>query len=272
MALPALSLVGVGLCLRRAAAPAAQPRAPVDVVGTGLLAVTAAALLVLIQARTLRLPAPLVGAAALLAALGALGLTRGVSGRRTGRVPRFFAGDPFYVDCAIGFGMFGGYFAALYAVPQILVHDHGWSVLAVGVALLPGAILGAAAARAVGHLAASLGARRLLAATAAAFTAALGAAGATGAAAGFVVAASFGFTAFGITQVALVDRVSARTPAAHRGAAAGLLNLAFLVGGSVGSSAAGALSPSLGLPHALLVVAALPLAAGLIAASRLRHE
>ena len=273
MALPALSLVGVCLCLRQAAAPAARSRGPIDVVGAGLLTVTAAALVVLIQARTLRLPAPLVGAVALLAPLGALGLARRVSARPAGFVPRLLAGDrAFYIDCAIGFGMFGGYFAALYAVPQILVHDHGWSVLAVGVALLPGALLGAAVSRAVGPVAASLGAHRLLAATAAAFTAALGAAGAAGVAAGFVVAAAFGFTAFGITQVTLVDRVSARIPAAHRGAAAGLLNLAFLVGGSVGSSAAGALSPSLGLSHALLVVAALPLAAGLIAASRPRHE
>jgi len=272
MALPALSLVGVCLCLRQVAAPVAQSRTPIDVVGAGLLTVTVAALLLLIQARTLRLPAPLVGAAALLATLGALGLARSVSRRPTGLVPQVLAGDrAFHVDCAIGFGMFGGYFAALYAVPQILVHDHGWSVLAVGVALMPGAVLGAAISRAIGHVAASLGTNRLLAATAAMFTAALVGAGTAGVAAGFVVAVSVGFTAFG-TLVALVDRVSARTPAAHRGAAAGLLNLAFLVGGSVGSSAAGALSPSLGFAHALLVVAALPLAAGLIAASRPRHE
>jgi MFS transporter, DHA2 family, metal-tetracycline-proton antiporter len=59
--------------------------------------------------------------------------------------------------------------------------------------------------------------------------------------------------------------VAASVEPAHRGAALGLLNLAFMIGGAVDSAVAGGLSGLLGVAGALAAAAAFPLVAALIA-------
>jgi DHA2 family metal-tetracycline-proton antiporter-like MFS transporter len=243
MVLPVLSLIGVPLCLPLASVrPASRQR--VDVVGAALLASTAAAALVLIQTPTLDLSAPIVTATGLLVATTGTGLVHHVRRVPNGFVPHLLALDRTFLNaCAIGFGVFGGLFGAMYAVPQLLVGTHDWSVLAVGLALLPGAVAGAALSRAAGPLAARLGGAQLLAAAAGAFALVLGVAGLSGGpAVSVVVGASLGFPAFALTQVVLTDLVSAGTEPTQRGAAMGLLNLGFLTGGAVGSATGGARS------------------------------
>ncbi|MEC4019661.1 MFS transporter, partial [Streptomyces sp. H27-D2] len=263
--LPVLSLLAVPFCLRLATRPGS--RKPVDITGAVLLTVTATALLVLIQAPTLSLSGPVVLTTALVVALAATALVIRVRRRPTGFVPKSLATDrTFLLAAAVGVGVYGGLFAAMYAVPQVLVQDYGWSVLTVGLALLPGAVLGAVLSRAAGRLTAGSGGSRLLAATAASSAVLLVSAGVYGGGAVLLVAgASLGFAAFAVTQVVTTGLMSGRIPPARRGGAMGLLNLTFFTGGAIGSAAAGALSKSMAMTSALGLVAVLPLIAGALA-------
>ncbi|MFE2917484.1 MFS transporter [Kitasatospora indigofera] len=262
--LPVLSLLAVPFCLRLATRPGS--RKPVDITGAVLLTLTSSALLVLIQSPALSLSTPVVLVTALLVVLGAGALAVRVRRLPTGFVPKSLAGDRlFLLSAAVGVGVYGGLFAAMYAVPQVLVKSYGWSVLTVGFALLPGAVIGAVLSRAAGRISGN-GGSRLLAGAAAASAVLLAAAGVYGGGAILLVAgASLGFAAFAVTQVVTTGLMSARIPPAQRGGAMGLLNLTFFVGGAVGSAAAGALSKSMTLSSALGLVAALPLVAALIA-------
>jgi MFS transporter, DHA2 family, metal-tetracycline-proton antiporter len=261
LVLPALSLVGVPASLRLA--PRAGLGGRVDMMGAALLTALAAAVLVLPQAPNLRLgTAPLVALAVVaLAAAGALG--RWVRRHPAGFVPRALLTNHRYLAaCAVGAGVFGGLFGAMYAVPRLLA-DHGWSPTTIGAVLLPGAMLGAVTSRLAGRLTPG-GGRRLLALTAAASGLDLASAGLTGGPVAWLVAgASLAFTAFALTQVVLTGQVATVVAADQRGAAMGLLNLTFLVGGALGSAIAGGLTGPLGSAAALAGSAVLPLAAAL---------
>lgn len=260
LVLPVLSILAVPFCLPLAVRSGS--RRSIDVTGAVLLTVTVSGLLVLIQSGTLGLAVPVVVALAVAFVLAAGGLAWRVVRRPGGFVPRQVVGDvPWLLAAAVGAGVFGGLFAAMYVVPQILAGAHGWSVLAVGVALLPGAALGAVLSRRVGPLAVRHG-YLVLAVTALASAIALaGAATGLGGAWPPVVAASLCLAAFAVTQVVVTGDVSARLPPALRGAGMGLLNLAFFVGGGIGSAVAGTLAQATGLSGALAVVALFPLAA-----------
>ncbi|MEU7802766.1 MFS transporter [Micromonospora arborensis] len=266
MVLPALSLLSLPLCLRMAG-PAAAPGKRVDAGGAALLATAATALVVLIQSPALGLStASGVAAGAVLVAATAALIAR-IRHLPDGFVPRTLVTDRVFVQAAvIGAGVYGGLFAVMFAAPLVLVSSHGWSVLAVGVALLPGAVLGAIASRAAGPLANTGRGHGFLAFVAATFSLTLVAASVTGGEpVALIAAASLGFAAFAVAQVVLTTQMSARIPATARGGALGLLNLAFFIGGAVGSAAAGALSPSMGPAGAMAVVAVLPLATAVLA-------
>jgi MFS family permease len=268
LVLPALSLIGVVLCLRVAASRSHRSGQSVDTIGAGLLVVTAAGILVLIQAKTLHLPVVVVVTTAVIAAVTAIGLALWVRWRPQGFVPRALIADStFRTASAIGFGVFGGLYAILFAAPQILVLGHGWSVLTVGLVLLPPAVFGALLSRMAKRIAALVGANRLLAVVGVLFAVALVAASVTdGAIAATIVAVTVGLAAFGISQALLIAQVSAAAPASLRGTAVGMLQLAHVTGGAIGSAAAGALSLSFGVPGALMATALFPLAGGIVAA------
>ncbi|WP_020674100.1 MFS transporter [Amycolatopsis nigrescens] len=274
LVLPALSLIGVLLCLRLAASRAGRSGKPVDAVGAGLLVVTAAGILVLIQAKTLQLPAVVVGVTAVVTVLTAAGLALRVRSRPAGFLPRDLVAVPvFRAAAAIGFGAFGGLYAILFAAPQILVRGHGWTVLVAGLTLLPPAVLGAALSRMAGRMAARTGSYPLLTVVGALFAVALAAAALTGGSvAATIVAVTVGLAAFGISQALLIAQVSTAAPPALRGAATGMLQLAHVIGGAIGSAVIGALSLSFGVSDALLPIALLPLAGAVIAALAGRHR
>ncbi|MGW1974590.1 MFS transporter [Streptomyces sp. NPDC001889] len=265
LVMPALSLVAVPLCLRAATARRGSGRS-LDVPGAALLTLAATAFLLLIQSSGLGLTAPVTTALAAALLLTLLALVRRVRTADASFVPRALITDAAFLRAAVtGIGVYAGLFAAMYAVPQILARDHGWSVLAIGAWLLPGAVAGAVLSRVAGRLAAGPGATRLLTATALTTALALGASlGGTGPAQ-LVTGASLGFAGTAITQVVTTALMSARVEPALRGGAMGLLNLCFFLGGGVGSATAGALAPQLTLPAALGAVAVFPLAAGLMA-------
>ncbi|MDP9863335.1 MULTISPECIES: MFS transporter [Streptosporangium] len=269
LVLPALSLLAVPFCLALATRPGS--RRQVDVAGAALLTTAVSSLLLLIQARTLSLPGAVAAALTAVLVLSSAGLAWRVRRRPDGFVPRPVAGDSgFWTAAAVGVGVYGGLFAMMYAVPQILARSHGWSVLAVGAALLPGAVVGAVLSRVAGGLGARAG-RRLLAGAAAVTGAIVAVAGvADGGAWPLVAGASLALASFALTQVVLTGEMSARLPLPLRGAGMGLLNLAFFVGGGVGSAVAGALAPSMGLSRVLVVVACFPLAAAVLALTPVR--
>ncbi|WP_433250602.1 MFS transporter [Streptosporangium sp. CA-135522] len=269
LVLPALSLPAVPFCLGLVTRPGS--RRPVDVVGAALLATAAASLLLLIQAPALGLPGTVAAVIAAVLALSSAGLVWQVLRRGDGFVPRPVVGDAgFWIAAAIGVGVYGGLFAAMYAVPQILARTHGWSVLTVGAALLPGAVVGAVLSRMAGGFGARTG-RWLLAGAATVTGVIVAVAGTVGGGAWLLVAGtSLALASFALTQVVLTGEMSARLPLPLRGAGMGLLNLAFFVGGGVGSAVAGALAPSMGLSRVLVVVACFPLAAAVLALTPVR--
>ncbi|MFD5200878.1 MFS transporter [Streptomyces sp. NPDC058375] len=271
LVLPALSLLAVPLCL--AGAPARAPArndsgrsGAMDLPGAVLLTLTAMSFLVLIQSSALALSTPPVTVTAAVLLLSAAGLTWRTRVSETSFVPRALVTDRVFLRAAvIGIGVYAGLFAALYAVPQLLVRDHGWSVLSVGLRLLPGAAVGAALSRVAGRLTAGDHGNRLLGAVSLAFAVALAGALTGSGALLLILGASLGFSAFSVTQVCTTALMSEHIEPARRGGAMGLLNLTFFVGGGVGSATAGALAKAMPLSTALGVVALFPLAAALVA-------
>ncbi|MFH8757624.1 MFS transporter [Streptomyces atroolivaceus] len=265
LVLPALSLLVVPLCL--AAAPARKGSGrPMDLPGVTLLTLTAMSFLVLIQSSALALGTPLVIGTAVVFLLAAAALVLRVRTSETSFVPRALVTDGVFVRAAVvGIGVYGGLFAAMYAVPQLLVREHDWSVLSVGVWLLPGAVVGAVLSRLAGKLTAGDRGNRLLGAVGVAFAAALGGALAGPDVVVLILGASLGFAAFSVTQVFTTALMSAHIEPARRAGAMGLLNLTFFVGGGVGSATAGALAKSVSLSVSLGVIAVFPLVAALAA-------
>ncbi|MGA5001669.1 MFS transporter [Streptomyces arboris] len=271
LVLPALSLLVVPLCLagtpKRKNSEEETGRA-MDLPGAVLLTLTAMAFLVLIQSSALALSTPLVTATAAVLLLSAAGLTWRIRGSETSFVPRPLVTDRVFLKAAvIGIGVYGGLFAAMYAVPQLLVRDHGWSVLSVGLWLLPGAVAGAVLSRLAGRLTAGDHGDRLLGVVSLAFAAALAGALTGSGVLLLILGASLGFSAFSVTQVFTTAMMAGHIEPARRGGAMGLLNLTFFVGGGVGSATAGALAKAMPLSTALGVVALFPLLAALVAFS-----
>jgi predicted MFS family arabinose efflux permease len=115
--------------------------------------------------------------------------------------------------------------------------------------------------RVAGRLAPTRG-RQLLGGAAGLTGVLLGAAGLADGPAWLVLAGtSTAFVGFALTQAVVTAAVGAAVEPEGRGAALGLLNLTFLVGGAVGSAVAGGLTGLLGVSGALAVAAVLPLAA-----------
>ncbi|WAE71690.1 MFS transporter [Streptomonospora nanhaiensis] len=262
LVLPALSLLAAPLCLRLADRPGSGRSA--DPLGAGFLAVAASALLVLLQASVLALSSSTVAATAGLGAAASVAVVLRVRRVPDGFVPRRLVTDRnFLVAAAAGGGVYAGLFAAMYAVPQVLVEGHGWDVLTVGAWLLPGGVAGAVLSRLAGRAATGHRGRPLAAGAAVAFGAVLVLAGWTGGGAALSVAgASLGFAAFSVVQVVVTGLMAQRLPEAERGTGLGLLNLAFFVVGGAGTALVGALAARIGPSAALAVVAVLPLAGG----------
>ena len=265
LVLPVLSLVGAVLSLPMAGGPG-RGGGRVDVAGAGLLTVATAAGLVLLQSPALGLGTGAVIALGGLTLAAAIALAAWVRRRPGGFVPRALLAHRGYVRAALtGYGVVAGLFAAVYAAPALLVGDRGWSVLAVGAALLPGAALGAVVARFTGRFD-PRAQQRVLAAAAAGSAVALGSAGVTGAAALVLTGTSLAFVAFGVAQVVLNGQAAAAVPPQERGSAMGLLTLTFMLGGAAGSAVAGGLTAPLGVGLALAVAAVLPFTAAVLAA------
>ena len=264
--LPVLSLLAVPFAFRQAQTRPGSNR-PIDLVGAGLLSITAATFVILIQSSALDLPGTAVAGLATFLVASAAGLALRVARVPQGFVQRWLVSDATFLRAmATGVGVFAGLFGSMYAAPQFLVREHGWSILSVGAWLLPGAALGAVLSRLASRLAAAGGGGGvLIAATALASATLFGLAGLTNSPFLVISAVSLGFAAFASTQVVATGLLSARIQPAQRGGGLALLNLTFFVGGATGSAVAGTLAKSFSLTTVIASIAIFPLLGGLAA-------
>jgi MFS family permease len=265
VALPAVGLLLLPSVAR--SAPSAGVGGRVDPRGAMLVAATAAGLVLLLQSASAGLAFAALGGALLLAGIPLT--ARHVLQRPDGFLPRFVVTRGAVLRASLaGASVPAAWFALLLAVPAAL-DGRGWSPLQVGLALVPAAALGLAAAQVAGAVLHRLGARATLAGSAVLAAASLLVA-AVAVEAGWpavLVATVGGVTvAFSVGQPAMVFAVGAAVPTPVRGIALGLATLVFLVGGSLGSAAVGGLADVVGDPAALCAVAVLPVVAAVVAA------
>ncbi|MEU8389043.1 MFS transporter [Micromonospora sp. NPDC048843] len=264
LVLPALSLLALPLCWPKAHSRRCHPER-VDGVGAGLLVLVAAGLLLTIQSATLHIPQPAV--IALLAGTCTLGILLITHSRRhrAGFLPAaVIESRRFCLAGLVGAGVYGGLFACVYAVPQMLTRL-GYSAQGVGLLLLPGAVAAALMARLAATAIRTLPPQRVLAGAAALLSATVLLAAVNQRPAVLACTATAGFAAFAIAQMTLTTAVSAHTALRAQAGAIGLLNLIFFIGGALGSAGCAALWHPLGLPTALAATAALPAIATAVA-------
>jgi MFS family permease len=243
--------------------PVGGTGARLDYVGAVLVAGTAAGLVLLVQSPSLGVTAVAVGVALLAAGIPAV-LTW-VRRRPEGFLPRAVLSEPVVLRSALGAAALpASWFGLLVAIPTVLAAA-GWSPLAIGFALLPGALLGVVVSRFVGVTIDRIGPRRSIAFAAATCVVAvlLGAVGATGVPVLLMVAMALVYAGFTLGQPAMAAAVAEAVPPGMDGVALGLATLVFFVGGGLGAAVAG-LGSVVGHEWSLVLLALLPLAATVI--------
>ena len=259
IALPMLGALALPLLWR--SVPTQGSGARLDLIGAALVAATAAGVVLLVQSPSTGPVVAVVGG--VLAVLGIPAVTGWIRRRPNGFLPLDVIRNPAVVRSALAAGAVpAAWFALLIAVPAVLV-ARGWEPWQVGVALVPSAVTGLMAPRVAGPLLIRVGATRSLglAALIAAVSLAVASLGALAGSAVLLVTAVVGVTfAFGLGQPALMEAVGDAVSDDVRGVALGVATLFFLVGGGLGSAVVGGLGEVLGMPGALILLAALPLA------------
>lgn len=268
IALPMLGVLLLPLLWR--SVPTEGSGARLDLLGAALVAATAAGVVLLVQSPSTGPVVAAVGAALVVG--GAPLVAVWVRRRPNGFLPISVIRNPAVVRSAVAAAAIpAAWFALLIAVPAVLV-GRGWEPWQVGVALLPSAVAGLLAPRTAGPLLSRVGPAWSLALAGVIAAAALGVAslGAYAGSAVLLVTAVVGVTlAFGLGQPALMEAVGDAVDDDVRGVALGVATLFFLVGGGVGSAVVGGLGEVLGMPYALLLLAALPVAGIVVLSPRL---
>ncbi|WP_434740752.1 MFS transporter [Micromonospora sp. SH-82] len=258
LVLPAAAIAVIPLCWPLTRRHSRRP-GRVDWAGAALLTLTALALLLATQSAVVRLPRTAVLATVATAcAAGAL-LILHTKRHPAGFLPAVVVRDPrLYQFGLIGAGVYGGLFACVYAVPQMLTRL-GHSAEMVGLLLLPAAAAGVILARLAAAASRHLPPHRVLAALAAVFSMAVALTAAVAPHPAMLVgAATLAFATFAVAQMVLTAAIAARTGQDVRGAAVGVINLIFFLGGAFGSAACAAMWDPWGLPTAFAATALLP--------------
>ena len=272
IAIPLLAVVLAPIAARLAP-DAGDARQRLDPLGAVLVGLAVAGATILVQGPGGGLPPALLLALAGLTGLATTGAVIHLRRRREGFLPVAVVTEPRLLRvAAVGFTLLASWLATLLAVPELLASAHRWSPLEVGLVMVPGAALGAVASRLVSTrvLRRSDGSRRdrgvVAAALAASAVAGLVVVGLTAPSpVGMVLGFGLVAVAFAAGQVVLLDLIPALVPPSRAGVALGVFHLAFFTGGAVGSAAAGGLEALIGLPTAMLVLAALPALAVVLA-------
>jgi MFS family permease len=269
IALPMLGILLLPVLWR--SVPTEGSGARLDLFGAVLVAATATGVVLLVQSPSTGPVVAVVGG--VLAVLGLPAVAAWIRRRPNGFLPLAVIRNPAVVRSALAAGAVpAAWFALLIAVPAVLV-GQGWEPWQVGVALIPSAVTGLLAPRIAGPLLNRVGPARSLglAAFIAVVALAVASLGAHAESATLLVTAVVGVTlAFGVGQPALMEAVGDAVSDDVRGVALGVATLFFLVGGGVGSAVVGGLGEVLGMPYALLLLAALPVAGIVALIPRLR--
>ena len=271
MALPILGALVVPLLWR--ALPTGGSGARLDVAGAIVVALTAAGMVLLVQSPSAGLLIAAVGASLLV--LGVPAVRASVRRRPDGFLPVEVIRNATVVRSAIAASAVpASWFAMLIALPAVLLAE-GWDAWQVGLAMVPSAAVALLVPQVAGPMLSRIGPGRSLAvagltASAALLVATVGALWAS--AVVLVVGIILVTFAFGVGQPALSAVVGDAVREDVRGVAMGVSTLLFLIGGSVGSAVVAGISGPLGMPAALLVLAALPLLGLVVLAPTLRAE
>lgn len=245
--------------------PSGGSGARLDFAGAALVAATAAGLVLLVQSPSIGIVAVVAGATLLV--IGAPAVAAWVRRRPDGFLPRAVITEPAVLRSALGGAALpASWFGLLVAIPAVLAAE-GWSPLAIGFALLPGALFGVVVSRFVGRTIDRLGARRSITLAAATCVVAMliAAVGALGVPALLMLAMALVYAGFTLGQPAMAAAVEEAVPQGTQGVALGLATLVFFVGGGLGAAVAG-LGSVVGAPWSLVLLALLPL--GALAVSR----
>lgn len=242
-----------------------------DVVGAAAVAATIGGIVLLLQAPATGLGRPAIAILAVIAVVAAAGVVWRVRARPHGFLPAAVVGRArFRRAAAAGLTLLAAYIGALFTLPLLLSAERGWSPLAIGVALVPAAAVGAVASQVVGRLVARVRHFPLVAGLAACSVAGLLLAAASQPPPLLVAGMALVVIGFAGGQVALVDGIAAGAEDSVRGAALGVFNMVFFVGSAVGAATIGGLSGVTSLRGALALLAILP-ALGVLAAVTARR-
>jgi len=258
---PAIALVALAVLWR--SLPAGGSGARLDYAGAGIVAATAAGLVLLVQSPSIGVVGAVVGVA--LLAAGVPAVLAWVRMRPDGFLPRAVLAEPEVLRCALGgAAMPASWFGLLIAIPTVLA-ARGWSPLMVGLALLPGALLGVLISRFVGSTIDRIGAKRAVALSASTCVVAVlvGSVGALGIPVLLMVAMALVYCGFTLGQPAMSAAVAETVPRTMEGVAIGLATLVFFVGGGLGAAVSG-LGGVVGVPWSLVLLALLPLTAAVV--------
>lgn len=274
-ALPALSVLAVPAVARLTGGPGSGRRvreggpAGPDTAGAALLTGVVTALFIALQGPSGGLPGTAVATAILVGLGSAAALALRARSRPDGFLPAGITRDRRFMGAAtFALGVAALNFALIYAAPQLLAEQTGWSRSQIGAVLVAPTLAGAALSWTMGGLALRLGARRSVLPTAALAVSCAVLAGFTGSLPAVLAAAAAGtFTSAAAQGVLVADGTSALPPGLHS-QAVGLFNLTFQFGSVVGPSVLAALAPGLGVGPALAVTAALPLVGAAIGPRR----
>jgi hypothetical protein len=261
VAFPATALVVLAVLWR--SLPAGGSGARLDYAGAGIVAATAAGLVLLVQSPSIGVGGAVTGLA--LLAAGVPAVLAWVRLRPAGFLPRAVAREPEVLRCALGgAAMPASWFGMLIAIPTVLT-ARGWSPFEVGLALLPGALVGVVVSRFVGSTIDRIGPKRSVAASASTCVGAVlvAALGATGIPVLLMVAMALVYSGFTLGQPSMTAAVAEAVPRPDEGVAIGLATLVFFVGGGLGAAVAG-LGAVVGVPWSLVLLALLPLTAAVV--------
>lgn len=238
----------------------------IDLRGAALTSVAGLAFLSLLLGPATSAPAWLYAALALTTVTAGIFLAAHVAKHATGFLPAIVLRNYQLVKLILAAAtLSAGYAVVLFAAPLLLQTHHDWTSIKTGIALTPAAGVAALAA----HFAPKIGRRSSIAATFATFCCLSGAGLALSGLghsqpACLVLGAMATVVGFAASQALMLDRVPALVPITDVGIALGFYNFVFTSGSALGPAAAGGIGAITGLPAALVVIAALPLA-GIIA-------
>ncbi|WP_410622980.1 MFS transporter [Amycolatopsis sp. cmx-8-4] len=267
----ALPLLPAAWASRRSFAPTGggEPAGRFDVVGAAVLSVLAGAVITLLQAHSVGLPAAVTLVVAAAGALAAAGLWWRVRRTPDGFVPRrVIAARGFLPAGVIGGTVFAGYYGVLFLAPSLIEQATGGGALEAGALLVPAAACSVLAGRLVGTLTGRFPGWRISAGLAALTVVGVLVVAVFTGPVPVVVGTALTVCGFAGAQAVLVGLAPELVATRDRDTAQGLLTFLIFLGGGIGPAAVAGLSGVVPVPVALAVLAALPLAGLVLSLTR----